>query len=295
MPLQVKPETSIRNNRNKKYALLYLIVALMGLTVFAFGSTELHLQPGQAIPMNAAAPTEVNQSQKTDPQPTGITLPTLILPVLLLISTILFLVLVSSLIRMQGIKKIMKLVFYLAIPIILLLLLNKLPSSPQLSTSEYAFETAQNPINTYAYAPLGDPPQNLSTIITIALLLILAAVIVWALGKRRMEKTGSNPIADEIETALKALTVGDNLENVIINCYMRMSSIIIENQGIERESYLTPREFESMLNSTGIPLAPIHQLTTLFEKVRYGKIKTSEQDEKNAIACLSELKEYFHP
>ena len=294
MPLQVKPETSMRNNGNKKYALLYLIVALLGLIVFALSSSDLHLQPGQAIPLNTTSSQEVNQSQITDPQPTGITLPTLILPVLLLISAILFLVLISSLIRMQGIKKIMKLGLYLAIPIILLLVLNKLPSSSQFSTSENAIETVQNPINSYEYAPLGDPPQSFSTIISIALLIIFTAVIIWALRKRKMEKEGGNPIADEIQTALNALTVGENLENVIINCYMHMSSIIIEKQGIERESYLTPREFESLLNSIGIPLPPIHQLTALFEKVRYGNKGISDQDEKNAVACLSELKEYFH-
>jgi len=154
-------------------------------------------------------------------------------------------------------------------------------------------DNVQTPYATFEYAPLGEPPQDLYTIITITLVLISAIVIGWSFLKFKKETPRDNPIANEAEKALNEIAQGKNLGNVIINCYQRMSSIIIEQQGLERNSFLTVREFELSLSSTGLPQTPIHTLTTLFEKARYGNKETTKEDEINAIKSLSELKNFF--
>ncbi|HSM24876.1 MAG TPA: DUF4129 domain-containing protein, partial [Anaerolineaceae bacterium] len=63
-----------------------------------------------------------------------------------------------------------------------------------------------------------------------------------------------------------------------------------EEYEIEREHSLTAREFENYLLKKGIPITPIHQITSLFEKVRYGNKPTDLNDERIAIESLSSIR-----
>jgi hypothetical protein len=49
---------------------------------------------------------------------------------------------------------------------------------------------------------------------------------------------------------------------------------------------MTTQEFEKLLQGKGLPDEPIHQLTLLFEEVRYGNIAPGEGDETRAISSL---------
>jgi len=93
----------------------------------------------------------------------------------------------------------------------------------------------------------------------------------------------------EAETALDAITMGENPQNVVIRCYFQMIRTLEEERGIERSYSMTTREFEDWLESNGFPIAPVRQLTRLFEKVRYGAQLTVKDGEETAVESLKEI------
>jgi hypothetical protein len=64
---------------------------------------------------------------------------------------------------------------------------------------------------------------------------------------------------------------------------------LAEEQGIERKDSMTVREFENLLEVAGVPYDPVHQLTQLFEAVRYGHWQPNPIDEEKAIHCLEAI------
>jgi hypothetical protein len=68
-----------------------------------------------------------------------------------------------------------------------------------------------------------------------------------------------------------------------------MSRILSEQRGLDRPQHMTPREFERQLAAAGLRDEHIQQLTSLFERVRYGARRTGERDERAAIACLTAI------
>jgi hypothetical protein len=93
----------------------------------------------------------------------------------------------------------------------------------------------------------------------------------------------------EAEKARQALITGVDLKDVILHCYQQMSLAMKQEQGIEREDFMTTGEFETVLEAVGIPHEPIHQLTRLFEAVRYGNWQPNAVDEQKAIQCLEAI------
>jgi hypothetical protein len=68
-----------------------------------------------------------------------------------------------------------------------------------------------------------------------------------------------------------------------------MSLALKKEQGIELEETMTAREFERLLEARGIPPAPVHQLTQLFEAARYGYRLPTPGDEQTAFDCLNAI------
>ena len=138
----------------------------------------------------------------------------------------------------------------------------------------------------YLVAPIGDPPAGLLFWVAAALLLVSVVLIGWSIvhAYRRTQK--EDPLAIEAEAAVQAIADGQSLGNVIIRCYLNMERVIALEHGIERGEAVTPREFETYLEGKGIPRDPILQLTTLFEKARYGNQSLNEHDEREAVNCL---------
>jgi hypothetical protein len=96
----------------------------------------------------------------------------------------------------------------------------------------------------------------------------------------------------EAEKAWQALKTGSDLKNVIVKCYLQMSMALEQEQGIERQDFMTTGEFEKLLQAAGIPHEPIHQLTRLFDAVRYGNWQPNTADEQNAIQSLEAIMLY---
>jgi hypothetical protein len=159
-----------------------------------------------------------------------------------------------------------------------------LPSSDIYTPVEIPISTPQ-PVLT---SPLGSAPPSLLWLVGIGLFVISVLVLMWIFTPSHQ----ANPIdlvGLEAEKARQALKTGVHLKDVIINCYIQMSLALKQEQGIERKDFMTTGEFENLLEAAGIPHEPIHQLTRLFDAVRYGHWQPNAVDEQKAIQCLEAI------
>lgn len=137
--------------------------------------------------------------------------------------------------------------------------------------------------------PLGPVPPLLLWLVGLGLLATTILIGVWLFTSSRRRATITDLVGLEAEKAWQKLKTGLDLKDVIIKCYRQMSLTLAEEQGLEREDFMTTREFENLLEAAGVPHAPIHQLTQLFEAVRYGNWQPNPVDEQKAIHCLEAI------
>jgi uncharacterized protein DUF4129 len=140
-------------------------------------------------------------------------------------------------------------------------------------------------------SPLGPVPAGLLWLVGIGLLVISVGVGVWIFTSSR-QPSSIDLVGLEAEKAWQALKTGLDLKDVIIKCYLQMSLALKQDQGIERENFMTTGEFENLLEAAGVPHEPIHQLTRLFNAVRYGNWQPNTVDEQKAIQCLQAIMLY---
>lgn len=138
-------------------------------------------------------------------------------------------------------------------------------------------------------APLGPTPLLLFWLVGIGLLASSILLGIWIFVPSSRRKTTIDLVGREAENALQSLKIGLGLKDVIVKCYRQMSLTLEKEQGIERKDSMTTREFEKLLESAGMPHDPIHQLTQLFEAVRYGNWQPNPMDEQKAIHCLEAI------
>jgi hypothetical protein len=141
-------------------------------------------------------------------------------------------------------------------------------------------------------APLGPVPASLFWLVGIGLLVICGLVAVWMFAPASSRATTIDLVGLEAEKAWQALKTGLDLKDVIIKCYRQMSLALEMEQGLARKDSMTTGEFENLLAAAGVPHAPIHQLTQLFEAVRYGNWRPNPADEQKAIHCLEAIMAY---
>lgn len=139
-------------------------------------------------------------------------------------------------------------------------------------------------------SPLGPVPTPLLWLVGIGLLVISVLVGVWIFSSRQAKTI--DLVGSEAEKAWQALKSGSDLKDVIIRCYVQMSLALNKAQGIERKDFMTTGEFENLLKAAGVPHEPIHQLTRLFDAVRYGNWQPNTADEQKAIQCLESIMLY---
>jgi hypothetical protein len=118
--------------------------------------------------------------------------------------------------------------------------------------------------------------------------MISVLVGVWIFTSSRRARS-IDLVGIEARKAWQALKTGSDLKDVIIKCYLQMSLALKREQGIERQDFMTTGEFEHLLEAAGIPHEPIHQLTRLFDAVRYGNWQPNTADEEQAIQCLQAI------
>ncbi len=139
--------------------------------------------------------------------------------------------------------------------------------------------------------PLGPLPPGLIWLVWLGLAAALAGLGLW-LAFRQPGRRGPDLLTLEAERALEALKAGLDLKNVIVRCYWQMAQVLQEEQGLEKQAAMTVREFERLLQARGVPPAPVHQLTQLFEAVRYGRRLSNADDERQAVDSLTAIVHY---
>ena len=142
-------------------------------------------------------------------------------------------------------------------------------------------------------SPLGSVPIPLLWLVGIGLFVISVLVGVWIFASSH----SAGPIdlvGLQAEKAWQALSTGSesDLKDVITRCYREMSRALKKGRGIEREESMTTGEFEYLLEAVGIPHEPIHQLTRLFDAVRYGNWQPGPAEKHEAIQCLEAIMLY---
>jgi hypothetical protein len=167
----------------------------------------------------------------------------------------------------------------------ILLFILLLPSSGNSVSTEVPVPTAEPQVT----APLGPVPPAMFWLVGIGLLAIGILAGVWILTSSSRRALPIALVGLEAEKAWKALKTGLGLKDVIIKCYRQMSLALEKERGIERKEFMTTGEFEGLLEAAGIPHKPIHQLTHLFEAVRYGNWQPNPVDEDDAIRCLEAI------
>jgi hypothetical protein len=140
--------------------------------------------------------------------------------------------------------------------------------------------------------PFVDLPLGLIWLVWIGLAAVIILLGVWLIKWRAKPARVSDPVTMELEQAMHALEMGMDLKNVILCCYRQMSLAMQKERGIELEQTMTAHEFEGLLQARGIPFEPVHQLTQLFETVRYGLHQPDPADERKAYDCLNAIVQY---
>jgi hypothetical protein len=153
-------------------------------------------------------------------------------------------------------------------------------------------DIAPSPSAGISTAPLGRPPGALIWFVAIGFTVAIGLLIIKIFAKRAQPSQLEDPLMQQAKNAMQAILAGKEFKNVIIHCYLQMTNALQEEFGIERGHQMTTREFEDWLEFKGLPRIPVHNLTKLFEKVRYGKQHFDQIDEKIALDSLGEILQF---
>lgn len=278
----------------QSHAILFLILALAALVFLAASLKQVQLQPGRALPFGAPG---LSQDDGAAGGVAGNLMMSLMrgiygIALVLLPAAIIYLI-VSPSARRRLLRDIL-----IFLPLLLLFYVISEAmqrkeardlQSPEAAPAGGQFgEAGMLPMADF----VADPPRWLVWGATMALALLLAglvfAVVSWA-GKRRPREAALERVAQQAEEAAAALTSGADLRDVIVRCYAEMGRVLAEARGIRRAQDMTPREFEIYLEALGLPAAPVHRLTLLFEDVRYGGRQAEHSEGQLAIMCLQSI------
>lgn len=163
-----------------------------------------------------------------------------------------------------------------------------LPSSPEMVVEPLEIP----PPPPVVLAPLGAPPVSLVWLVGALLGICALLIAVWLVRSRHAPQPALVRLGNEADKARQALLTGMSLREVILECYHQMSRVLQEENGIERQAYMTTGDFERLLAAEGFPAAPVHQLTLLFDAVRYGRWQPGPGDEQQAVDCLEAITRY---
>jgi hypothetical protein len=274
------------NDQVKRKALIFLVIAGILTLLIAAGLPQLRLQPGVPLP----GPTGQSGVSPTPKEPVvTVSVSMLFKTILAVVLTFGVLYISYLILRKVSLKQILLRFLYFAIltaiGCVALILLGDLnfsfqPGAPQVLPTEVA---SGGP-------PLSAVSPDLVWVVWIVLAAIFLLLVVWlVLWALRWRRRPDDRLALEAERALQALKLNQDFKNVILQCYWQMSQALRHEQGIVLEETMTAREFEHLAEAKGIPHAPVHQLTQLFEIVRYGYRQPDPAEEQKAIECLQAI------
>jgi Domain of unknown function (DUF4129) len=123
----------------------------------------------------------------------------------------------------------------------------------------------------------------------VALVVTLAgSFVLWFLLIRR--RSQALPSLEEIaQSAVDDLQAGRDWGRTVEGTYLRMVDTVSRKRDLKRNAHITPAEFAIILERSGLPVDAVRRLTSLFERVRYGGKRSTQQDIEEAVSCLKEI------
>lgn len=271
----------------KRITLLFLVGTLVSLIMLSGSLSNLQLHTGVPFPSAGDSGSET-RFFATASTGNAYSL-TLLKGIFALIFLFLMIYVAARFIALVNIKRLIRLLSVMAAMLVLIILISRIPTTPSIPRPS---ETGINPIAPhfeYPVSPLGQPPGGLILLVLIAFIVAVGLLVFKVWGTLLKPTDMTKQILREAESAMNEIKSGENLRNVIFRCYLQMTHALQEERKIERNNSMTVREFEDWLEEKGFPVAPIHQLTQLFEKARYGTQLTMKEDEKMAVESLNEI------
>jgi len=293
-------------SQDKKLRLVGLLgLAVVALIVLAGGLTDLELGPGEAFPIRLLLPGE------SGGLPSSGGLSTVLVPsyglwitlaVGFFVGMILLWIIVFILRPEARRWMATRFISYFMLLLLLTLLFNFVQRSMLADQTEAGQadtpglfdllgEGKEVPL---APAFISNPPWWLAGTITLTLLALLLG-LAWFLWQHRPQGQAGpvERVVQEAQHAVEQIRRGSDLKDTIMRCYHEMTLVLNEQWGIQRQTAMTPREFELHLGQIGLNDEHIRQLTRLFERVRYGAITPGEHEEREAVACLTAIAEAY--
>lgn len=289
-----KDQLFIMTSKNKKlWTFLFSGVAVAALILLAAGLRDLEFSPGYPLPQREQT-SEGIPGADTQPQVSKI-VQYLYTGIYILVLLVMPLAIVYVIISPEARKRVLRSLALLLWLVAIVMLIRNRPELFQ----QYEMQPPQAlPLERMAVPTVefsANPPLWIVWATTVGFAVLIAAAlvgVVWFIWHRSRRPTRPlEQLAHEAQGALDALHGGADLKDTIMRCYFEMSRVVSREQGIQRETAMTPREFERRLEEAGLPDSHVQQLTRLFEGVRYGAKVPGEREERQAIAALTKIVE----
>jgi hypothetical protein len=278
-------------------AFIFAGLALLALVLLSASLNSLDISPGKPLSISRLAPPIYGANNTTNSM--GWLL-TLFRGIMIICWIGLFLYIILLFISKEERKRFLRnLLIFLPLILLLYFYFNwRLTPKPAEDLNQGLTGNPNPGVVPTTYPPpdFVPPPQWVTTMVAIGIALAITAVIsgifymLWRQSRNRMRlKEPLKMVEQEAQMALDAIIAGGDLRETVIRCYLQMIKALEVYRGIQRDHDMTPHEFELILTKRGMPGEPIHQLTSLFEEVRYGTFRPGRNEEQTAIASLSAI------
>jgi len=278
--------------REKILLIAAIFIAILALILLAAGFPKLELRPGTVYFTEGSVDQGNFYSSEVLEKGEDMQANYNLLLVLALLGPIILLVLI--LIFMPRARKLVlrNLIILLGWTVAIYYVFTREATAPVFE-GETEFEPLVQDLPEVPQSPLpefvSDSPNWVVYIIGFIFILLLLSAVYFLYVRSQKQEDGLELLAEEAQVALNEIQSGLDLRNAILRCYVEMSKILQRERGIQRKKWMTPREFERRLLSSGLPEGPVQNLTYLFEFVRYGGADPSEDQENLAIQCLASI------
>jgi hypothetical protein len=293
----VKFQNMRRLFSQKHFILLLSVLSLVTLVLLASGLQNVEFREGRALGRTESETVRFSVNRAIQ----AITDVPVWKQVIFWVLLFLLVLLVSSILSPELRKRLIRgfIGFAVAFFAIVYLLENNLLVLPDFTFAfgARAGEVVEEPPPFPAFTP-PDVPTWANFLISLGVVAALLA-LTWSLSRwwQRLNRLRSlskplDDLAIIARSSLDDLAAGHDWDDVIINCYVRMSDAVCRKRGLTRKDAMTPAEFARRLERAGLPGDPVRRLTRLFESVRYGAKKSSQKEINEAVSCLTAILHY---
>ncbi len=280
--------------------MLLALVALGALAVLASGLNDVAFRPGQVIGQSQAETVSIPVAQFVE-QIANISLGKQILVWMIVFLIVLI---ISTILSPELRRRVIKGFLQIATAFWAFYFLSQYFQDFFASLSLGNLDLTRNGADSSAGvpAPVFVPPEVSFWLVLLISLGVAAAMVAMIFAfnrwwKRRQAILALQRPLDDLariaRSSLDELSAGRAWDDVIVDCYVRMSGVVEKRRGLVRHYAMTPSEFAARLEMAGLPGDAVRRLTRLFESVRYGARKSTDNEINEAVTCLTSILHYF--